>query len=641
MSFLPALKFSQLVHSEQWLPRRMTSLLNTLSLCLCVLWIFVAVIKGDFVDLPSNDPIRSLAEEETVLPCRYQPTADQQVVQVTWYQEKPDATKEQIVTAHRTNGQTAFGMWSQRVRFQNSDPVVDSSLVIMSTEISDEGKYICHISTFPLGNFDKEMSLIVWTVPIATLDPVILVEGQTYRQAASCRCVARPPPRLSWDSDLSGQSTNRSTANGVVISYYSLKPLRDMNGKKLDCLVWHPTLLAPRRLTNSLVVHFSPHAEVSGYNRDWFLGLENAALRCVSEGNPKPQITWIRIGGELPEGAIAHPNGTLVFGRPLSSSDGGTYQCVAQNEVGQMKAEVEIAVTDSPVDHKMNENMLMIIVGAVAGGLLILMLIIVITITCHHKRKSEKLERELNQKTEEISTLSRQASFRRMNSISTDPKGVTEESIPLQVEGTLRNSLSSLGEQAQYRDSRSTISGGRGGGGGGAFDYLGRPVLHNNSRRGRERLYERDEENRLRVETYVRNSSLSLQESRFHPPLVPSPYPILQSSEIVRQLNGSAIVPTDGGSRPGSVAKNHQHPSLSCSYPPVTDDEDEVDEGLGGPASQEHPDDQDSETNSSQVSEAHSARRYQQTNGTLRPKPRPSPTVVSPHASQIHKAQIV
>lgn len=62
-------------------------------------------------------------------------------------------------------------------------------------------------------------------------------------------------------------------------------------------------------------------------------------------------------------------------------------------------------------------------------------------------------------------------------------------------------------EHAQCHDSRSTISAGRGGG---AFDYLGRPVLHNNSRRGRDRLLDRDEENRLRVETYVRNSTISL-----------------------------------------------------------------------------------------------------------------------------------
>lgn len=142
------------------------------------------------------------------------------------------------------------------------------------------------------------------------------------------------------------------------------------------------------------------------------------------------------------------------------------------------------------------------------------------------------------------------------------------------------------------------------------------------------------------IKNHVCTVSLQ-QESRFHPPLMPSPFPVVQSTEIVRPLNGGAIIPTDAGSRPGSVSKNYQQPPLSCSYPPVTDNEDEVDEGLGGLASQEHPDDQDSETNSSQVSEAHSAQHYRRTNGTLRPKPRPSPTIVSPHASTIHKAQIV
>lgn len=57
----------------------------------------------------------------------------------------------------------AFGAWSQRVRFQSSEPTVDSSLVIMSTEVSDEGKYLCRIITYPSGNFDTEMSLTVWS----------------------------------------------------------------------------------------------------------------------------------------------------------------------------------------------------------------------------------------------------------------------------------------------------------------------------------------------------------------------------------------------------------------------------------------------------------------------------------------------
>lgn len=64
------------------------------------------MIEGNFVDLPSSDPILSLADEETVLPCRYQPDAGVQIVQVTWYKENSDDTKEQIITAHQTNGQT-------------------------------------------------------------------------------------------------------------------------------------------------------------------------------------------------------------------------------------------------------------------------------------------------------------------------------------------------------------------------------------------------------------------------------------------------------------------------------------------------------------------------------------------------------
>lgn len=82
----------------------------------------VSEIHGDFLDPPKKDPIRTLAEDETVLPCRYQPTADNVVVQVTWYKEKPDSTKDQIITAHHTNGQTGqLSAWSSHDHFTSSD----------------------------------------------------------------------------------------------------------------------------------------------------------------------------------------------------------------------------------------------------------------------------------------------------------------------------------------------------------------------------------------------------------------------------------------------------------------------------------------------------------------------------------------
>ncbi len=70
------------------------------------------------MDLPTEDPIRSLAEEETVLPCRYKPVGDNVLVQVTWFKEKPDTTKEQIILAHHTNGQTGqLSSWTSSSGF--------------------------------------------------------------------------------------------------------------------------------------------------------------------------------------------------------------------------------------------------------------------------------------------------------------------------------------------------------------------------------------------------------------------------------------------------------------------------------------------------------------------------------------------
>lgn len=91
--------------------------------------------------------------------------------------------------------------------------------------------------------------------PISTLDPNIVVEGQPFGLVATCRAMAKPQPGLSWDTDLPGASQNRSLDNGVASIQYSLHPLRSMNGHRLDCLVWHPSLKSPRRLTNNLVVH--------------------------------------------------------------------------------------------------------------------------------------------------------------------------------------------------------------------------------------------------------------------------------------------------------------------------------------------------------------------------------------------------
>ncbi|XP_026169770.1 nectin-4 isoform X2 [Mastacembelus armatus] len=415
--------------------------------CLALLFLLVGWVQADFVEPPQPDTsLRSLAESQTRLPCHYKVEDGQKVVQVTWYKELPDGSKDQIITAHFMDGHTEFGRYSGRVRFESSSPTENSALLIPSTEESDEGSYTCHISTFPNGNFERHITLTVWLLPISSLDPVTLVEGQSFRVAATCRAVGRPIPRLSWDTDLPGQFQNRTSEGGSVSSYYSLHPLRGMNGKKLDCLVWHPGLEQPRRISNSLVVQYPPDATISAVPSDWYVGLEKAELVCDIGGYPKPQnVTWTWRGGALPDG-VSVIGGKLAFGRSIRLNDSGVYGCVVKNNVGVGKTEYVLTVAEKSQRKggSPDDNLLLIIIGASAGALVIILVIAVLLVNRYHRHRNKKLEIELSEKTQEINNLSRQNSFRRLNSVSTDPRVQAEDYALLRVDSRMKNSEMSL-----------------------------------------------------------------------------------------------------------------------------------------------------------------------------------------------------
>lgn len=616
-------------------------------LAVLIIWNSVLCVCGKEFLEPSKSPwtLYASAEENTRLPCRFNASnSEVKVVQVTWIRKYLNGDEEQLITVHFSEGQTENAGYIGRVRFDSSNPIFDSALTLMGINPSDEGKYICKVATFPTGNFETEISLIVWTKPITSLEPMILVEGQTFRTAATCRSVAKPIAALSWDTELAGQSQNRTFEDGVASIQFSLHPVRNMNGQKLDCLVWHPSQNGPKRIVNKLIVHYPPNAVISGSEGNWYVGMEGATLQCKGQGNPEPhEISWTRKGDDLPEGVTVE-GGILRFGKPIRLTDNGTYVCTTTNLVGSGKAETELNIGPPPPP----PNFLMIIIGSVAAMVILILIVVIISVNRHYKRKNHKLAIELDEKKEEISTLSRHASFRRVQSTPSENR-YSDDTQALRVEGTLRTSLSSL-DRPRSRDSRSTLGG---------VDSLGRPSVYNTSRRGREKMTERGdrESTQLMMESYERGSNMS-QETQLLPPLHPSSYLMEQTAEIVRSRNGSAILVAEG--RPQSGSSNRggsrgHHSPLMNTYPVVTDEEEEdslspTEENLGIHRGLE-PDGFEnggSETASSQISEALSC-HFERTNGVLRPKSKPNnillpantTLLISPHSQTIHKAQIV
>ncbi|XP_020777867.1 nectin-4 [Boleophthalmus pectinirostris] len=493
---------------------------------LLLLLLYVSLARGAFVE-PSQprSSHRSLSDSQTRLPCRYQAGPDEKVVQVTWYKELPDRTKDQMITAHFTDGHTEFGRYAGRVRFESSSPTENSALLIPSTEVSDEGVYTCHISTFPNGNFERTIALTVWSLPISSLEPVVMREGQSFGVAASCRSMGRPAPRLSWDTPLAGQVQNRSSESGAVTSLFSLHPLRSMNGKQLDCLVWHPGFDQPKRISNTLEVQYPPEVKIVAGSGDWFVGMEKAELQCEAQGQPPvSNVTWKWKGGALPQEALVI--GTkLVFKRALRLNDSGVYECVALNAAGPGRTEYEFTVAERSfrMADLGSDNFLLIMIGAGAALLVLVMVVVIVLVNRHHKNKHKKLELELSEKTEEINSLSRQTSLRRLNSVSTDPRVQPEDYALLRVDSRMKNSQMSL-ERPIYKGSQGTLTGKWGPPGGVEVDELGRPVVWSETEMESER-----EERRRRVESYLKSSNMSLDSGLPSSlvPLKPQPEEVL------------------------------------------------------------------------------------------------------------------
>ncbi|XP_016352338.1 nectin-4-like [Sinocyclocheilus anshuiensis] len=489
-----------------------------------IVYRLMVCVHSEFIEPSLSLALRSFSGTQTRMPCRFMVEADEQAVQVTWSRQKPGGEREQIIIGHFTEGPTVSPDFLNRVQFESSDPTVDSTLLILNTKKADQATYTCHVSIFPSGSFERQISLTVWILPISSLEPVILQEGQSFCVAAFCRSVGHPPPRLSWDTELPGQPQNRTGEDGVVTSQFSLHPLRSMNKRRLDCLVWHPALNGPHRISNALVVHFPPDAVIADTG-SWRIGHSGSELRCVVKGNPLPQnITWSRKDGRLPAGVLVKED-RLMFVRPLNVTDEGVYVCQTANSVGIAKAEFKVKIgkrwpESARALGSPSETLLIIIGASVAGVLVIVIVIAIILINCHLRRKNRKLKRALSTRTEEMISLSRQVSMRRLNSINGDLRTALEEISLIQMDSVTKGSVLSV-------EDRSTLSDVKGRHGDGEYDSLGRPAMYTayrpeRSSRNIREIEEERNERRRRVESYVKSSSMSL-DSGLHRDQSPPP----------------------------------------------------------------------------------------------------------------------
>ncbi|XP_076832802.1 nectin-3-like protein [Brachyhypopomus gauderio] len=287
------------------------------------------------------------------LSCRVEVGSNLSLTQSSWERLTP-AGMITVAVFNPQFGTSVAEEFQRRVRFLNPS-VEDASILLEGVGFADVGSYTCKVVTFPLGNTQASTYVDVMVEPkvYVSAGSAVLVDGDRDVLVATCTAEsARPPARVSWESDLSGRSeevTQEEPAGTTTTQlHYVWDPSRDARGHALTCLVRHPALAMDLRVPYVLDVQFAPDVLVTGQDQGWYVGQENAKLDCRASANPLPHaFFWTRLDVQMPAGVVI-ANGSLLFTRPLQMNDSGTYRCDVQNAVGSRSQEVDIWVREPP-----------------------------------------------------------------------------------------------------------------------------------------------------------------------------------------------------------------------------------------------------------------------------------------------------
>ncbi|XP_053331107.1 nectin-4 [Spea bombifrons] len=432
----------------------------------CGLWLgglIILLISPDCLAglVKTEKSVTAVLGLDVILPCYYQAEAGEKVAQVVWSKKVPNGQSVQVAILNTEYGAYISPSYEGRIKEKEPLNSADGTIVLKNAVQADEGLYQCLINTFPAGNFEADLMLKVLVPPLPTLNPgPSLVEGEGKTLAASCTAEGNPAPVLRWETDVDGTNITRSTAHprsASVTSEFYVVPNRSMNGKLLKCVVSHPGFQHEKRIHHILGVKYLGEISIQGHEEAWFAGKKDAVLKCLCDGNPASEFKWSRVNASLPSD-VEFNGGSLVFPKPLTAADAGIYICQATNSVTSRSTSVNVSIAEGEPRKVDLVTISMVAVGILTALLLVILVITVLLVNRHHKRRTKRL----SEKIEELSTLSREASRRRLNSTtaSTDTRMQLEESVHLRNHpDSLRDpSISSImGEDADRR-SYSTLT---------------------------------------------------------------------------------------------------------------------------------------------------------------------------------------
>ncbi|XP_066297444.1 protein amalgam-like [Branchiostoma lanceolatum] len=348
--------------------RMRTFLIVTVSCVLTSLRYGVSGQSSIGLTLPKS--VNTIVGDPVTLPATFQ--TSRRIISVSWVKVKTETKRTSVLSYYPLLGSSeAHGSYEGRAEL-----VGRASLKLSRTEVGDEGTYVLSIVVQGLGTEEGAVKLNLLVPPKVTVgpsNPYVTSAGRTATLSCTVKDAKPNVTSLHWEKNsvkIDSEKFDTKYSGGNLRSPdLAIRHVTRADGGLYKCVTNHVV----RSTSATLKVEVLYAATILTVSDSLAaVTSERVILQCVAEGNPPPDITWMRNGVRLRSvtRTVSHDTtraGSVVL-QNVQMNATGTYVCTASNGVG--KSDIKsLQLSVKAFRSSMDENTIAILVGSIAGGL--------------------------------------------------------------------------------------------------------------------------------------------------------------------------------------------------------------------------------------------------------------------------------
>ncbi|TWW61140.1 Hemicentin-1 [Takifugu flavidus] len=221
----------------------------------------------------------------------------------------------------------------------------NGTLAITSTQRSDAGLYTCAAKNLA-GRASHDMRLVIQVPPLISPAQTELSVIQGFQALLSCAAQGSPDPKISWEKNGSPVPNIPGKYTVLRSGELIIERAEPADAGLFTCVATNAAGSArqDRRLSINMRPAFKELPGDVTLNKG-----QSLALSCHAQGTPSPVISWTVNNSPRQGAAVDEAGRSSLIIENVTTSDAGTYVCVAENRVGSVRTLSFVRVREPPV----------------------------------------------------------------------------------------------------------------------------------------------------------------------------------------------------------------------------------------------------------------------------------------------------